>query len=93
MNFDKQKLIQQFSEMIAVLRGPANKFGRPHKAIEGRKKSGKTRRGAKHTVNAPFRSRNILGMTPAQYRWSHRGNPKKALYKKTKLEKRKWISA
>lgn len=45
----------------------------PRGRTDGNKKSGKTRRGAKHKVNPTFRSRRIFKTTPAQYRHEHRG--------------------
>lgn len=64
----------------------------PKAKNNGRKKSGKTRRGATHEHGKVFLGRRILAMTPAYYRRTHRGNPKKAAREKMLLEKRKWIS-
>jgi hypothetical protein len=53
----------------------------------------KTKRGATHKQGKVFLGRQLLAMTPAYYRRTHRGNPAKALREKELLEKRKWISA
>lgn len=38
-----------------------------------RKKSGKTRRGAEHVINPTFLSRQVLSVSPAEYRRKHMG--------------------
>lgn len=65
---DPQKSL---TEMIAALSGLANAFKR-FGAVQ-RRKSGKTRRGAKHILGRVFKSVKIFQMTPAEYRRQHLG--------------------
>jgi len=67
--------------MPAYYSGKGNTFI-PRARNEDRKKSGKTRRGAVHKSNPTFRSRNLMKITPAQYRHWHFGVVKKKESKK-----------
>jgi len=49
---------------------------------------GKTRKGATHVVNPTFLSRQVLPISPAQYRRYHFGNPKKWQTKQAKTNKK-----
>lgn len=84
--------MDSLNQMIQALRELGGAIEKLKPVIYQRKKSGKTRRGAKHNHRSTFRSRRVLNLTPAQYRHSHRGNMQKAAYEKNQLEKRKWIS-
>ena len=88
-------LLTALNGLISSLRSPHYQNGAPKGRGNQhiiRKKSGKTRRGATHKQGKVFLGRQLLAMTPAYYRRSHRGNPAKALREKMLLEKRKWIS-
>lgn len=74
-------------QAIAALRAFGRAFGGSQ-----RRKSGMTRRGAKHNHRPTWLPGKPMNGTPAQYRRAHRGNPKKAAYEKERVEKRKWIS-
>jgi hypothetical protein len=79
---EDKKLSNAYMFLAAALREMAK---RPiGTATKGHKKSGKTRRGARHTQGVPFKPRKLYSGTPAQYRHNHVGNPKAALIEKIK---------
>lgn len=64
-----QQAMANLAEGMARAADTFKKFG----AAVGRKKSGKTRRGATHKQGKVFRARKKFDGTPAQYRRQHKG--------------------
>lgn len=65
-----------FLGMLQALRTAHYKNGAPKargNEYTIRKKSGKTRRGAKHVINPTFLSKKVFSVSPAEYRRKHMG--------------------
>lgn len=73
MNFNNFRV--SFKEAFKVLAGvmkPATyENGAPKARNEEVSKRQKTKKGARHIVNPTFKSRNLMGVTPAVYRHMH----------------------
>lgn len=68
--------LKALQEAMAGLGAAMERVGKTFKrfgAVNGRTKSGKTRRGAKHTLGSVFLGRKIFNGTPAEYRRAHKG--------------------
>lgn len=71
--------MQSIHEALAALSSAASAMFRmqnrdmKRQPTPGRKKSGKTRRGAIHTIGQVFKARKKFNGSPAQYRREHRG--------------------
>lgn len=79
--FNQINFPNMLKALVNALRPASYSNGAPRARTNDKKYSysdnrGATRPDAMHKVNPTFRSRNILGITPAQYRRMHMGKAK-----------------